>query len=119
MSPRQLSHKLADFGIKSKDIRIGSINKKGFDCADFTDAFGRYLSGDTPSPSATPRHAYSHAGSSHSQSATQGAPVADEISLQPSDHAGCRGVADKIPPQGEEGPQVEIPVFDESDKEEF
>ncbi|EPL8394101.1 TPA: DUF3631 domain-containing protein, partial [Pseudomonas aeruginosa] len=37
MSPRQLSAKLAEFGIKSKDIRIGSTNKKGYDRADFSD----------------------------------------------------------------------------------
>lgn len=70
MSPRQLSAKLAEFGIKSKDIRIGSTNKKGYDRADFSDAFGRYLSHEPSLPSATARHAYSHATSRDFKSAT-------------------------------------------------
>lgn len=48
MTLRQLSAKLADFGIKPKDIRIGPINKKGYDRTEFADAFKRYLSADTP-----------------------------------------------------------------------
>ncbi|MCY1526201.1 hypothetical protein D9M68_612070 [compost metagenome] len=120
MSPRQLSHKLADFGIKSKDIRIGSVNKKGYDRADFLDAFGRYLSGCTPSQSATPRQPSNGAASSDFSSATNTLCVADEKPLQPSKDAGCRGVADKIPPQqGEAGKQIEVPEFDELDAEEI
>ncbi|WP_410922042.1 DUF3631 domain-containing protein [Pseudomonas aeruginosa] len=100
ISPRQLSARLADFGIKSKDIRIGSINKKGYDRADFSDAFERYLSTDTPSPSATTRHAYSHAASSDFQSATPPPSVADKKTLQPSNDVGCRVVTDITPMPG-------------------
>ncbi|MGS9822418.1 DUF3631 domain-containing protein, partial [Pseudomonas aeruginosa] len=102
MSPRQLSAKLAEFGIKSKDIRIGSTNKKGYDRADFSDAFGRYLSHEPSLPSATARHAYSHATSRDFKSATPPLSVADKKTSQPSNDAGCHGVADKTPPPRKE-----------------
>jgi putative DNA primase/helicase len=47
LSPRQLSTKLKDYGITSKTIRTNSYETaKGFDVAQFADAFTRYL---TPS----------------------------------------------------------------------
>lgn len=42
VSPRQLSNRLKEYGIKSKDIRIGYENKKGFEKSQFEDAFNRY-----------------------------------------------------------------------------
>ncbi|WP_104565578.1 DUF3631 domain-containing protein [Ralstonia mannitolilytica] len=51
MSPRQLSKKLDEYGIKSKNIRIGLHTPKGFELDQFRDAFSRYL---TPGISATP-----------------------------------------------------------------
>lgn len=116
MSPRQLSAKLAEFGIKSKDIRIGSTNKKGYDRADFSDAFGRYLSPEPSLPSATARHAYSHATSRDFKSATPPLSVADKKTSQPSNDAGCHGVADKTPPPRKEVERPE-PIWDESDAE--
>lgn len=118
MSPRQLSAKLADFGAKSKDIRIGSTNKKGYDHSDFRDAFGRYLSADTLSQSATTRQSSDGAGFSDIPSATRQANVADKKSMQPSSDAGCRAVADKTPPQPEGAGQV-MPEWDENDTEAF
>jgi hypothetical protein len=49
MMPRQLSGLLAEFGIRSRNIRFdGSTQLKGYDLADFSDAFDRYLSPTTP-----------------------------------------------------------------------
>lgn len=48
ISPRQVSNKLTGYGIKSKDIRIGSIVKKGFELEQFGESFYRYLSGNKP-----------------------------------------------------------------------
>ncbi|MBA4243039.1 MAG: hypothetical protein C0452_03885 [Pseudomonas sp.] len=113
ISPRQLSAKLADFGIKSKDIRIGSANKKGYDLGSFLDAFDRYLLTDTPLPSVTPRQPSSGGASSDFSSATPGHSVADKKAPQPSSDAGCRVVTDKTPPQ------ESAPEWDDNDVEEI
>ncbi|NWL05200.1 DUF3631 domain-containing protein [Pseudomonas hunanensis] len=111
MTARQLSTKLGEFGIKSKDIRIGTINKKGYDRADFSEAFTRYLSAETPTASATARQPNGHAASSDFSPATGLPRVADEKKLQATDYAGCRAVADETPlPLGVEdaaGPEEE------------
>jgi hypothetical protein len=45
MTPRQLSGLLGEFSIKSRNIRfVGPTQLKGYDLADFRDAFDRYLS---------------------------------------------------------------------------
>lgn len=44
MSPRQLAKRLADYGIKSKTVRLGpSKTPKGYERSQFDDAFARYL----------------------------------------------------------------------------
>ena len=43
ITPRQLSNRLKEYGIKSKDIRICYENKKGFEKVQFADAFKRYI----------------------------------------------------------------------------
>lgn len=44
LSPRQLSTKLKDYGIASKDFRFGYDGvKKGYEAEQFNDAFSRYL----------------------------------------------------------------------------
>jgi len=44
LSPRQLARQLAGYGIKSKTVRLGPYQTpKGFDVAQFKDAFARYL----------------------------------------------------------------------------
>lgn len=49
ITPKQLSRRLAEYGIKSKAIRIDGIVKKGFERPQFNDAFARYIfSPDTP-----------------------------------------------------------------------
>jgi hypothetical protein len=53
LTARQLATKLKEFGIKSKDIRIGEV-KKGYEYADLTDAFARYLPSNVGISDATP-----------------------------------------------------------------
>lgn len=43
ITPRQLSKLLAAYGIHSKTVRVRKSTPKGFDEAQFTDAFARYL----------------------------------------------------------------------------
>lgn len=95
MSPRQLSTKLGEFGIKSKDIRIGAINKKGYERSDFLEAWDRYLSAIPTLVSATTRQPSNDAGCSDISSATRDGSVADKKTLKAPDDAGCRVVADR------------------------
>jgi hypothetical protein len=51
ISPRQLARQLAGYGIKSKTVRLGPHHTpKGFDAAQFKDAFARYLATPTKLP---------------------------------------------------------------------
>lgn len=50
MSPRQLSERLGEYGIKSAQVRIGCESKKGFHVEQFRDAFDRYLSPPAVTP---------------------------------------------------------------------
>jgi len=49
-TPRQLANLLAPYGIKPKTVRFGAFTPKGYEAAQFTDAFSRYLAtpGDLP-----------------------------------------------------------------------
>lgn len=72
MTPRQLSTRLSEFGIRSKNLKMGmgQVNK-GYDLSDFHDAFDRYLfSPDTPPKSATPLQPLRNAGSEKFAGAT-------------------------------------------------
>ena len=113
ISPRQLSAKLADFGIKSGTVRQGFETKKGYSLDQFRDAFGRYLSGDTPSASVTPSHASKDAPSSDFQSVTTTTNVTDRKALKPTHSKGCDAVTDETPPK------QSAPEWDESDVEVF
>ncbi len=64
MTPRQLSTRLSEFGVRSKNLKMGmgQVNK-GYDLSDFHDAFERYLfSPDNPQKSATPLQPHRNAG---------------------------------------------------------
>lgn len=53
LTPRQLAKQLAAYGISSKTVRLGHANTpKGFDAAQFADAFARYLA----APENLPQH---------------------------------------------------------------
>lgn len=108
MTARQLSMKLGEFGIKPKNIRIGSTSKKGYDLSDMTEVFASYLSGGTPFLSATPLQPTEHKGCSVDSSATSGASVADKKPLEATDYKGCSGVADRtpLPPEEDDGEDI-------------
>lgn len=53
LTPRQLARQLTAYGISSKTVRLGHANTpKGFDTAQFADAFARYLA----APEKLPQH---------------------------------------------------------------
>ena len=43
LNDRRLGKMLTPYGIKSKDVRIGDLNRKGYLAEDFVDAWNRYL----------------------------------------------------------------------------
>lgn len=99
ISARQVAAKLGDFGIKSKQLRIGVETKKGYDRKDFTEAFRRYLSPAPPQPSETTKQASNHAGYSDIPSETESCHVSHGKRHEASNHAGCFDVSDKTPRQ--------------------
>jgi hypothetical protein len=101
MTVKQLATRLAEYGIRSNTIRIGTATPKGYRAEQFADAFARYLS-PAPSPTcATSPQRSNGAGSSDFRSATRNPHVADENALKVSNGAGCGDVADGQPPSNE------------------
>ncbi|MGU1535848.1 DUF3631 domain-containing protein [Pseudomonas aeruginosa] len=93
MSPRQLSAKLAEFGIKSKQVRIGvDSGRKGYEKADFVEAWHRYLPAATPCKSSTHLQPSNGAASSNSKRSTTSDPVDDKKSLKAPCVEACRDV---------------------------
>ena len=71
MTPRQLSSRLGEFGIKPKAMRIsGGALVKGYDLSDFHDTFARYLSAHTPLLSVTRLQPSNGAGSEATRAVT-------------------------------------------------
>nr|WP_026003973.1 DUF3631 domain-containing protein [Pseudomonas luteola] len=109
MSIRQLKTKLGEFGIKSKQVRIGyESGKMGYERNDFVEVWDRYLTSATPSNSSTPLQPNNGAVSSDFQTSTQGRSVEDKKTLQPNNDAACRGVEDLDPllPDEEDGEEI-------------
>jgi len=98
MTPRQLSTKLGEFGIKPKKLRIGyDTGKKGYERADFVEVWSRYLSADTPRETSTSLQPTTGAAYSEFQSSTGVHGVDDKATLKATTGAGCRRVDDKTP----------------------
>jgi hypothetical protein len=58
LSPRGLADLLRSWRVKSKNVRVGDLQAKGYDRADFTDAWNRYvlpLRAQTSQPSQRPK----------------------------------------------------------------
>lgn len=90
----QLATRLKQFGIKSKDVRIGTVVKKGYDLKQFQDAFSRYLPKCNIS-SATSLQVSSRKAFSDNQEATRSNGVAIEKDLYSFPNKACSTVADK------------------------
>lgn len=93
ITPRQLARLLEPFRIRPKQARQGESNFRGYDRADFEEAFSRYL----PSPSATALQSPQDKGFSDSVSATKTEGVADGKDAKPAQDGVCSGVADGSP----------------------
>jgi len=102
ISTNGIARRLKGFGIAPKQRNQGGVNHRGYGREQFQDAFERYLPRDSVSTSAIPLHPSGGKGSSHFATATPVDRVALQKSLQPTDDAGCSGVAvDDVPEVGE------------------
>ncbi|MDP3280799.1 MAG: DUF3631 domain-containing protein [Nitrosomonas sp.] len=116
LSPKQLANKLKDYGIHSKNIRIGYETPKGYELEHFKDAFDRYLSPHSPisirhTPQPNNRNDLSVAEdvADNLDKRHSSTNVADRINvavtqkrnatLKPAPVLDCGGVADKTPPE--------------------
>lgn len=113
ISPRQLSAKLADFGIKSGTVRQGFETKKGYSLDQFRDAFGRYLSAGPPPTSVTTSQTSNDAPCSDFPSVTPDTSVTDKKALKARRGKGCDAVTDKT------SHQESAPEWDDNDVEEI
>jgi len=98
MTARQLSSRLADFGIRPGTIRVGDRTPKGYHFEQFTEAFACYL---PPVESATPPQRCNAKARSEFLSATSGRDVADGEMLEGLPQQACGGVADNAPGEWE------------------
>jgi hypothetical protein len=96
VSARQLSKRLAEFGIAPKQIKIKFENRNGYELAQFADAFTRYLASPTDL-SSTPLQPNTGAAYSDFANSTDEPATNLSSTSKPNTGAACRGVEDKTP----------------------
>lgn len=94
ISPRQVSTRLAEYGISSRTIRIGSSTLRGFLRTWFDEAFSRYLA-IPPTTSATPPQANSGAVLGVADHPRRFGKESQSATPKPAPILTCCGVADK------------------------
>lgn len=94
LSARQLSKRLAEFGVRPTTIRVGDRTPRGYRLDQFTEVFASYLP-DAGYTSATSQQSSKGVDFAHYPSATQPGPVADSDVSQMASVGQCCGVADK------------------------
>jgi putative DNA primase/helicase len=93
ISPRQLARRLDAYGIKSKNVRIEFAVTKGFELAQFEDAFLRYLAAP-PVPSATALQLNQNQGFLVAANGNVAVTATDDATPKLNQFEGCSGVAD-------------------------
>ena len=94
ITQRQLATLLKGFGAEPRTLRLDDTARKGYDLADFQDAFARY----TPPQSVTALQSPIYGASGDSPSVTQDGDVTDRRCEKPNNHAVCNAVTDRTPP---------------------
>ncbi|MCL1824371.1 MAG: DUF3631 domain-containing protein [Betaproteobacteria bacterium] len=95
ISPRQVSTKLAGYGIRSKDLRLSAyVVNKGYERKQFEDAFTRYLPVPPPA-SATALQPSNGAGNPVADDPLRSGSENQKATQKPSNGAGCSVVADR------------------------
>jgi hypothetical protein len=88
LTKNTLANLLKPFSIKSKQIRLGGVSKKGYEKVIFEDAFTRYLQ-LTPIQNETTKQTSNHAAYNQKQNETSSSSVSFQNQPQPSDHGDC------------------------------
>jgi putative DNA primase/helicase len=88
ITARQVASVLKPFEITPHSVRIGSMTPKGYELADFKDAFGRYLSDKSATAQQTQKITM--------LSATPSGPVANGVADRMVENSQCCGVADNF-----------------------
>jgi hypothetical protein len=101
LDERGLAHRLRQYGVRPKTIRIGTGTPRGYTRSDFMDAWERYLPGPSPARSATSK-------TSATSSENQALVVADNVSV-------VSDVADAVADKHEEKPSKSNLVADVAD----
>jgi len=88
-----LARLLKPFKVHSKQVRVGAVSKKGYELADFADAFARYLPRDPPSEPKQRNNVGGEQVSEEFRNETPSDPVSVEKLPKPNSGAGCFGVS--------------------------
>lgn len=112
MTARQLSQRLGEFSIKPKTMRINGHPVKGYDIADFSDAFNRYLSSDSLENPVTRLQPSNSASSQDFASVTDGQSVTVGTSAQTATLSQSYRVTDKTDPSDKKDVEVQRESFD-------
>lgn len=96
ITQKQVSNRLSEYGISSRQMRIGQDNRRGYDIADFTDTFKRYLPA-TPVLSVTALQASDSKGYSENLSVTSLSGVTHKKSTNTLQDKGCNVVTHRNP----------------------
>ena len=95
IKPRQVSSRLAEYGIRSNTIRVGINTPKGFMREHFEEAFSRYLA-SPPSASATPPQPVPVKVSGVADETQRCGNETLSATRKPAPDKGCGGVADRM-----------------------
>lgn len=96
ITQKQVSNRLSEYGISSRQMRIGQDNRRGYDIADFTDTFKRYLPA-TPVLSVTALQVNNSKGYSENRSVTTQDDVTLIKPIKALQDKGCNAVTHRDP----------------------
>ncbi len=98
---KRLADMLRAFGVRSRQIKDGSVNRWGYRRSDLSEAWSRYCAEASPAlQSATPLQPTEFVAFGDSQNTTAKKPVADRNRLEATESAVGSVVADCTPPSG-------------------
>ena len=98
INPTQIAQILKQYGIKPKQMRIGTRNLRGYDLTDFEDAFKRYLPPLPPSGDDTASQPSKGNGHGGKQGVTSPPAVTAENGRDTAENGACDGVASPVTP---------------------
>jgi hypothetical protein len=107
ITPRQVSKRLAEYGISTKPLRFGYDGvQKGFDAEQFADAFARYL---TP-PDLSVNQLQPNDGAASDVTDGKDVTVTQSVSVspKPNNSAACNRATEKSPPPSDVECEVEL-----------